>query len=180
MFFWVIVLLENLSFLAEATRFPGPTVELIVPLVLNSVPGPLAAKLIVPLSYLTVCMRSFSLYANMSMVCMNPNFQFWSHLTIALSSSHNYSGSNNYLIPCWFCRFAHLQRMKLYNFNNHRYILTLRDRISQKIQSNNIIYILYSSFVLLMVETLECDLLCGQVTLIQLHNDVTSWHRCFG
>ena len=24
-----------------------------------------------------------------------------------------YSGSNNYLIPCWFCRFAHLQRMEL-------------------------------------------------------------------
>ena len=32
---------------------------------------------------------------------------------------------------CWFCRFAHLQRMELYNFNS-RYILTLRDRISQK------------------------------------------------
>ena len=24
-----------------------------------------------------------------------------------------HSGSNNYLIPCWFCRFAHLQRMEL-------------------------------------------------------------------
>ena len=24
-----------------------------------------------------------------------------------------YNGSNNYLIPCWFCRFAHLQRMEL-------------------------------------------------------------------
>ena len=24
-----------------------------------------------------------------------------------------YSASNNYLIPCWFCRFAHLQRMEL-------------------------------------------------------------------
>ena len=24
-----------------------------------------------------------------------------------------YSGSNTYLIPCWFCRFAHLQRMEL-------------------------------------------------------------------
>ena len=24
-----------------------------------------------------------------------------------------YSGSNNYLIPCWFCRFAHLQRIEL-------------------------------------------------------------------
>ena len=24
-----------------------------------------------------------------------------------------YSGSNNYLIPCWFCRFAHLQRVEL-------------------------------------------------------------------
>ena len=24
-----------------------------------------------------------------------------------------YSGSNNYLIPCWFCRFAHLQIMEL-------------------------------------------------------------------
>ena len=24
-----------------------------------------------------------------------------------------YSGSNNYLIPCWICRFAHLQRMEL-------------------------------------------------------------------
>ena len=25
----------------------------------------------------------------------------------------SYSGSNNYLIPCWFCRFAYLQRMEL-------------------------------------------------------------------
>ena len=32
-----------------------------------------------------------------------------------------------------------------------------------------------SSFVLTMVETLECDWLCGQVTFIQLHNDVKSW-----
>ena len=37
-----------------------------------------------------------------------------------------------------------------------------------------------SSFVLPMVETLECDWLCGQVCFIQLHNDVTSWHSCFG
>ena len=43
-----------------------------------------------------------------------------------------YSGSNNYLIPCWFCRFAHIQRMELCII--HRYILTLRDRISQKIK----------------------------------------------
>ena len=25
-----------------------------------------------------------------------------------------YSGSNNYLIPCLFCRFAQVQRMELY------------------------------------------------------------------
>ena len=37
---------------------------------------------------------------------------------------HWYSGSNNYLIPCWFCRFAHLQRMSLYHFN-HRYIFII-------------------------------------------------------
>ena len=44
-----------------------------------------------------------------------------------------YSGSNNYLIPCWLCRFAHLQRMELcIIFIIGTHILTLSDRISQK------------------------------------------------
>ena len=30
-----------------------------------------------------------------------------------VSNTLAYSGGNNYLIPCWFCRFAHLQTMEL-------------------------------------------------------------------
>ena len=40
-----------------------------------------------------------------------------------------YSESNNYLIPCWFCRFAHLERMELCIIE---IIGTFRNRISQK------------------------------------------------
>ena len=46
---------------------------------------------------------------------------------------HIYSGSNNYLIPCWFCRFAHWKRMELciiliIHFNIERQDITKKSR----------------------------------------------------
>ena len=93
---WTIYLWPSLCFLAEATRFSTMMfwyfVELIVPLILNSSPGPLAEKHLQntndPLLYLTVGMRCFSLYAfHFAAKHVNgvygQNVQFWSHLTIA-------------------------------------------------------------------------------------------------
>ena len=48
-----------------------------------------------------------------------------------MTPSCTYSGGNKYLIPCRFCKFAHCQINEVYNFNG-RFILTVRDRISNK------------------------------------------------
>ena len=44
-------------------------------------------------------------FSVISRCCLNLHSHY---LSLAM-----YSGSNNYLIACWFCRFAHLQRMEL-------------------------------------------------------------------
>ena len=54
-----------------------------------------------------------------------------------------YSGSNNYLIPCWFYRFAHLQRMELCIILMIGTFLHWETEYHKTIQNNNIVQILY-------------------------------------
>ncbi len=40
----------------------------------------------------------------------SPEFLIWEFLNEKKKELAIYSGENNYLIPSWFCKFAHLQR----------------------------------------------------------------------
>ena len=56
----------------------------------------------------------------------------------------------------------------MYNFN-HRYILTLGDRISQKIQNNNIIYILYIYYHIFARNKYLIHIILGGETFVGKH-----------